>query len=84
MSDTLNSGKIIPTREKWQGRPFMPNCMEPVDLEKGLLRDQQGAWILLAAHLLGEAHHLSKKSQPAKYDTQLALHHKIQWGPEPT
>lgn len=63
----------------------MPNTMEPVALEKGLLRDQQGAWILLlSAGLLGEAHHLSNKSQPAKYDTLLALHHKIQWGPEPT
>lgn len=45
----------------------MPNCMEPVALEKGLMKDQQGAWILLlSAGLLGEAHHLSNKSQPAK------------------
>lgn len=63
----------------------MPNCIEPGALEKGLLRDQQGAWIpLLAAGLLGEVHQLSKKCQPVKYDTLLALHHKPQRGPEPT
>lgn len=44
----------------------MPNCIEPVALEKGLLRDQQGPWILLlAAGLPGEAHHHPKKYQPA-------------------
>lgn len=63
----------------------MPNCIESRASEEGLLRYQQAARIvLLAAGLPGEAHYLSKKYQPAKYDTLLALHHKLQWGPEPT
>lgn len=56
----------------------MPNCIEPVALAKGLLRDQQGAWTLPAC--CGSAWGRQSPIQEistCKYDTLLALHHKL-------